>query len=147
MKRNGEKDPAWKGAVHPAQGVVIGHGGGAGRGADEKKVAGVILLAPPGPLKAPDKYKGATRIVSGEEGQEAASKIYGDLQKPRYLFSVSGLDKSFMPPEKAGKAYGILWSWLGYRAGGRDELKSWVVGQEVQELVKKGDLKQAKAEE
>src|SRR5204862_2542372 len=70
LKRNLEKDPAWKGVINPAQVIVVGHGPCAAAalaaGADEKKVSGVILLAPPGPLKAPDKYKGATLIVSGE---------------------------------------------------------------------------------
>lgn len=151
LKRNSEKDPAWKGAINPAQVVMIGHGAGAAAalaaGADAAKVAGVVLLAPPAPLKPPDKYKAATLILSGEDGQEAAGKIYGDLKKPRYLVSVGGLDKSFMPPERAGRGFAVVWNWLSYRYFDRDDLKPWVSGPEALELLKKGEYKQSKADE
>jgi hypothetical protein len=151
LKRNAEKDPAWKGAINPTQVILIGFGPGAaaalGAAADSTKVASVVLLGAPDVLKAPDKYKSATLIVSAEDGQEAAVKTYADLKKPRYLYSVSGLDRSFMPPERAEKVFTILWSWLSYRYFDRDELKSLVSGAEAQELLKKGELKALKVDE
>ncbi|HZE98784.1 MAG TPA: hypothetical protein VE981_17355, partial [Planctomycetota bacterium] len=151
LKRNADKNPAWKGAVNPARVIVVGHGSGAAAalaaGADATKVAGVILLSPPSPLKPPDKYKGATLIVGGEEGQEAATKTYGDCRKPRYLYSVAGLDQKFMPPEKAGKAFGIVWAWLSWRYFDRDELKSMVSGQDAAGQLKSGELKLFKVDE
>jgi hypothetical protein len=144
-------DPVWKGAVNPAQVVVVGQGPGVAAalaaGGDAAKVAGVILLAPPGPLKVPDKFKPATLILSGEDGQEAAARVYGDLKKPRYLFSLAGMDKTFMPEEKGAKAFQIVITWLSYRYAGRDEWKTYLSGDDAQQQLKKGDLKQWKAEE
>jgi hypothetical protein len=151
LKRNAAADPAWKGAINPALIVLAGHGPGAAAalaaGADATKVAGVVLLAPPAPLKAPDKYKGATLILSGEDGQDAAGKTYGDLKKPRYLYSIGGMDKGFMPVEKGGKAFGIVQTWLAYRFAERDEWKTFVAGDEAKKALQNGEWKQWKVEE
>jgi hypothetical protein len=151
LKRNAGPDPVWKGAVNPAMVVVAGHGPGASAalaaGADPAKVAGVVLLAPHGLLKPPDKYKSATCILSGEDGHEAAGKIYGDLKKPRYLYSIGGMDKSFMPEEKGAKAFQIVLTWLSYRYGGRDEWKTYLAGDEAKKVLEKGEWKQWKVEE
>jgi len=151
LKRNAGPDAAWKGAVNPALVIVAGHGPGASAalaaGADPAKVAGVLLLAPPAALKAPDKYKGVTCILSGEDGQEAAGKIYGDLKKPRYLYSIGGMDKAFMPVEKGAKAFGIVLTWLSYRYAGRDEWKAFVAGDDAKKSLQSGEWKQWKVEE
>jgi hypothetical protein len=151
LKRNAGPDAAWKGAVNPAMVVVAGHGPGASAalaaGADPAKVSGVLLLAPPAALKVPDKYKGVTCILSGEDGQEAAGKIYGDLKKPRYLYSIGGMDKAFMPVEKGGKAFGVVLTWLSYRYAGRDEWKAFVAGDDAKKTLQSGEWKQWKVEE
>jgi len=151
LKRNAAADPAWKGALNPAQVILVGHGPGAASalaaGADATKVSGVVLLAPPSPLKIPSGYKGATLIVSGADGVEVASKIYADFKKPKYLFSVAGLDKDFLPPEKAGEAFVILFGWLSYRYAGRDDWKGGIAGPEAQQKLQAGKYKAWKAEE
>ncbi|HVE41413.1 MAG TPA: hypothetical protein VNM14_16080 [Planctomycetota bacterium] len=151
LKRNAGPDAAWKGAVNPAMVIVVGHGPGAAAalaaGADATKVAGVLLLAPPAPIKPPDKYKGATLILSGDDGQDVAGKIYGDLKKPRYLYSIGGMDKAFMPEEKGAKAFQILLTWLSYRYAGRDEWKSFVAGDDAKKELQRGEWKQWKVEE
>jgi len=150
LKRNAAADPAWKGAVNPAQVIVVGHGPGAAAalaaGADPK-VSGVILLDPPAGLKPPDKYKAATLILSSEGGTDAAMKIYNDLKKPRHLFSIAKMNKDFMPEEQGGKAFQTVNVWLAYRYAGRDEWKTFLSGEEAQKELQKGVFKQWKAEE
>jgi hypothetical protein len=131
--------------------VLVGYGPAAPAAlvaaSDPSKVAGVVLLGVPGAMKAPEKYKSASLIVTPEESQETAAKIYSDLKKPRYLYSVAGLDKAFMPPEKADPVFTIIWAWLSYRYFDRDDLKSMVSGADAQELLNKGTLKLFKVEE
>jgi hypothetical protein len=150
LKRNAAADPAWKGAVNPAQVVFIGQGPGAAAalaaGADPK-VAGVILLEPPAGLKPPDKSKAATLIVSSEGGADAAGKVYNDLKKPRHLFSIAKMTRDFMPEEQGGKAFQLVNVWLAYRYGGRDEWKTFLGGEEAQKELQKGVFKQMKADE
>ena len=74
-------------------------------------------------------------------------EFYADLKKPRYLFSIAGMDRSFMPEQKGGKAFQILLTWLAYRYAGRDEWKTYISGDEAKQELQKGELKQWKAEE
>jgi hypothetical protein len=149
LKRNADKDPTWKAALGPV--IVVGNGPTAQAaltaGADTVKVAGVVLLAPPAGLKVPDKYKTPTVIVCGDDELEAANKIYGDLKKPRYLFAIAKMDKTFMPEKRAGLAFSALNTWLSYRYAGRDEWKPYVSGEKAQEQVQAGDYKVVKTDE
>lgn len=150
LKRNASADPVWKGAVNPAQVVLAGHGPGAAAalaaGADPK-IGGVVLLAPPAGTRPPDKYKGTTLMVSGEDDVEIAAKIYGDLKKPRYAYVIAGMRKDFMPEEQGGKAIQILITWLSYKYGGRDEWRTFLAGDEAQKELQKGVYKLLKTEE
>jgi hypothetical protein len=150
LKRNAAADPAWKGAVNPAQVILAGHGPGAAAafaaGADPR-IAGVVLLAPAAGTKPPDKYKGSTLILAGEDGAETAGKIYGDLKKPRYAYSIAGMNKEFMPEDQAGKSLQVLMTWLSYKFGGRDEWKTYLAGDEAQKELQKGVYKLLKTEE
>ena len=150
LKRNAAADPLWKGAVNPAQVVLVGHGPGAAAalaaGADPK-IGAVVLLAPPAGMKPPDKYKGTTLILAGEDGAETAGRIYGDLKKPRWAYAIGGMDKDFMPEEQGSKAFQVLLIWLCYRFVGRDEWKTFVSGEEAQKNLQKGVFKLLKTDE
>jgi hypothetical protein len=150
LKRNAAADPVWKSAVNPAQVLLVGHGPGAAAalaaGADSK-IAGVVLLEPLAGTKAPDKYKGPTLIVTGEDSAEAAVKLFADFKKPRWAYSIGGMDKDFMPEEQGSKAFHVLLMWLSYRFGGRDEWKTFVSGEEAQKNLQKGVYKLLKTDD
>jgi len=69
-------------------------------GADSTKIAGSSSWRPPA-VKVPDKYKTPTFRPLRHDELDAANKIYGDLKKPRYLFPVAKMDKTFMPEKQA----------------------------------------------
>ena len=144
-RRNAAPDWKLKGMVDAAKVVAVGHAGGGHAAllaaADAAKFAGALAFAPSGIDKVPERLKVPTLLMFGEDELERGAKLYAQLKKPRYLFALAGLDRSFMPSEKAGTAYQISISWLCYKFSLKDDWKTYVVGDEAKKDKEKGVFK------
>ncbi len=151
VRRNAATDWKLKGMVDPNKVIVAGHGIGGHAAllaaADATKFAGAMAYAPSGLEKMPDKIKTPILLMSGEDEMDAAARLYAQLKKPRYFFAVGGADRAFTPNETAGIVYDVSMSWLCYKFCGRDDWKTYIVGDAAKKEKDKGVYKDWRVEE
>ncbi len=143
----------WKlaGMIDAGKVIVAGHGVGGHAAllaaADATKFAGAMAYAPSDLVKMPDKLKTPVLLMTGEDEIERGATLYAQLKKPRYFFAVGGADRAFTPNETAAIVYDVSMTWLCYKFSGRDDWKTYIVGDAAKKEKDKGVYKDWRVEE